>query len=189
MASRSVSYGRQAIGEGCPPKRGPANGTREGGRRLKILPIGRSVCQAETATWRLEPFGNRSESPNVGLGNVVARLVREVPAAKRIVYVLKNTDIPPRYYTGLTSNVAARLMFHNRGLCLHTATALPWCIDVVVEFADESRAVAFEKYLKSGSGVAFSKRHLRSLTDHSLWLFRNRLALVADDSRYARTES
>jgi hypothetical protein len=32
---------------------------------------------------------------------------------------------------------------------------------VIVEFADEQRAVAFEKYLKSGSGVAFAKRHLR----------------------------
>jgi hypothetical protein len=31
----------------------------------------------------------------------------------------------------------------------------------VVEFADERRAIAFERYLKSGSGVAFAKRHLR----------------------------
>jgi len=92
----------------------------------------------------------------------------EVPAAKRIVYVLKNTDIPPRYYTGLTSNVAARLMFHNKGLSLHTSTGRPWRIDVIVEFADESRAIAFEKYLKSGSGLAFSKRHLRLFTDHAL---------------------
>jgi hypothetical protein len=34
-------------------------------------------------------------------------------------------------------------------------------IDVVVEFADERRAIAFERYLKSGSGVAFATRHLR----------------------------
>jgi hypothetical protein len=33
--------------------------------------------------------------------------------------------------------------------------------DVLVEFADERRALAFERYLKSGSGVAFAKRHLR----------------------------
>jgi hypothetical protein len=32
---------------------------------------------------------------------------------------------------------------------------------VVIEFDDEKRAVAFERYLKSGSGVAFAKRHLR----------------------------
>jgi hypothetical protein len=34
-------------------------------------------------------------------------------------------------------------------------------IDVVIEFADEERAVRFERYLKSGSGVAFARRHLR----------------------------
>ena len=94
-------------------------------------------------------------------GSAVAQRV-EVPAAKRIVYVLKNTDIPPRYYTGLTSNLAARLLFHNEGLCRHTESGRPWLVDLVVEFADERRALAFEKYLKSGSGVAFSKRHLRS---------------------------
>jgi hypothetical protein len=32
---------------------------------------------------------------------------------------------------------------------------------VVVKFADERRALAFERYLKSGSGCAFAHRHLR----------------------------
>jgi hypothetical protein len=32
---------------------------------------------------------------------------------------------------------------------------------VVIEFAEERRAVALERYLKSGSGVAFAQRHLR----------------------------
>jgi len=30
-----------------------------------------------------------------------------------------------------------------------------------MEFADDSRADAFEKYLKTGSGRAFSNRHFR----------------------------
>ena len=34
-------------------------------------------------------------------------------------------------------------------------------LTVVIEFSDERRAVAFERYLKSGSGVAFAQRHLR----------------------------
>lgn len=66
-----------------------------------------------------------------------------------------------RYYTGLTSNIAARLAAHNAGRVPHTADGKPWIIDVIVEFADERRAVAFEKYLKSGSGYAFAQRHLR----------------------------
>ena len=34
-------------------------------------------------------------------------------------------------------------------------------VDVVIEFPDEARAVRFERYLKSESGVAFAQRHLR----------------------------
>jgi putative endonuclease len=78
-----------------------------------------------------------------------------------IVYVLKSSAEPTRYYTGLTSNLAGRLDAHNSGRVPHTADGKPWIVDVVVEFADERRAVAFEKYLKSGSGCAFAQRHLR----------------------------
>ena len=80
---------------------------------------------------------------------------------KRIVYVLKTESDPTRYYTGLTSDIASRLDAHNAGRCPHTALCKPWIIDVLVEFSDERRAVALEKYLKSGSGCAFAKRHLR----------------------------
>jgi predicted GIY-YIG superfamily endonuclease len=80
---------------------------------------------------------------------------------QRIVYVLKNSESPPRYYTGVTSDLAARLVVHNKGGCPHTAKHRPWSVDVIVKFADECRAVAFEKYLKSGSGHEFAKRHLR----------------------------
>jgi hypothetical protein len=34
-------------------------------------------------------------------------------------------------------------------------------LDLVIEFADEAGAVAFERYLKPGSGVAFAQRHFR----------------------------
>ena len=86
---------------------------------------------------------------------------------KRFVYVLKNSDVPPRYYTGLSANVSNRLVQHNAGNNTHTAKYRPWSIDVVVEFTDERRAVAFERYLKSGSGVAFAERHLRSTSGSS----------------------
>jgi putative endonuclease len=78
-----------------------------------------------------------------------------------IVYVLRSDAEPSRYYTGLTSNLASRLNAHNSGRVPHTANGRPWIVDVVVEFSDERRAVAFEKYLQSGSGNAFAKRHLR----------------------------
>jgi predicted GIY-YIG superfamily endonuclease len=80
---------------------------------------------------------------------------------KRFVYVLKNSTNPPRYYTGLTSDITRRLAEHNAGSCNHTAKHCPWSLDTAIEFTDERRAVAFERYLKSGSGVAFANRHLR----------------------------
>ena len=81
--------------------------------------------------------------------------------SKRFVYILKNSETPPRFYTGLTSNVPKRHLEHNEGHCHHTARYRPWTVDVAIEFADERRAIAFERYLKSGSGVAFAQRHLR----------------------------
>ena len=84
-----------------------------------------------------------------------------MPPPKRFVYILKNAAHPPRYYTGITSDVTARLRLHNEGHCRHTASAGPWQVDVVIEFGDERRAVAFERYLKSGSGCAFASRHFR----------------------------
>ena len=86
-------------------------------------------------------------------------LVRGMP--KLFVYVLKNSESPPRYYTGLTSDVTRRLIEHNADGRHRTCRYRPWSIDLVVEFTDERRAAAFERYLKSGSGVAFSRRHLR----------------------------
>ncbi len=87
-------------------------------------------------------------------------LAQSAAMSKRFVYVLKNTDAPPRYYTGLTSDVPKRYAEHNAGCSVHTAKYRPWSIDVVVKFPDQQRAVAFER-LKPGSGVAFARRHLR----------------------------
>jgi putative endonuclease len=81
--------------------------------------------------------------------------------SQRIVYVLKNYDNPPRFYTGVTADLRNRLEAHNAGRCSHTAKHRPWRVDIVVKFGDEARALKFEKYLKSGSGIEFARRHLR----------------------------
>jgi putative endonuclease len=81
--------------------------------------------------------------------------------SRRIVYILKNSDDPSRYYTGVTADLRGRLDDHNAGRSPHTSKHRPWALDVVVRFADETRALKFERYLKSGSGVEFARRHLR----------------------------
>jgi predicted GIY-YIG superfamily endonuclease len=78
---------------------------------------------------------------------------------KPFVYVLRSTVDRDRYYIGLTSNVNSRLETHNSGGSVHTRENRPWELVVSLEFTDSDSAVAFERYLKSGSGRAFAKRH------------------------------
>ena len=78
---------------------------------------------------------------------------------KRFVYVLRNAEQKPRFYIGLSSDVDARLSDHNMGRCPHTASRRPRQLHVILKFSDEKRAIRFERYLKSGSGRAFAKRH------------------------------
>lgn len=80
---------------------------------------------------------------------------------RRFVYVIKNMEVPPQYYTGITSNFPDRLANHNQQNGHHTSKHRPWKLDLLIEFTDEDRAIRLERYLKSGSGVAFAKRHLR----------------------------
>ena len=89
-------------------------------------------------------------------------LLRVVVSPKRFVYILRSCRNPYRYYTGVTSNVRVRLAAHNAGECTHTAEHRRWEVDLVIAFRNESRALEFERYLKSGSGVAFAQRRLRS---------------------------
>ena len=80
---------------------------------------------------------------------------------KRFVYVLESAGPTPHFYVGLTCDARARLADHNTGRCPHTARRRPWHLHVVIEFPDEARALRFERYLKSGSGRAFAKRHFK----------------------------
>ena len=79
--------------------------------------------------------------------------------SKRFVYVLQSITDNKRYYSGLTTDVTTRLAVHNSGGSQHTAGLRPWRLVVALEFGTEASAVAFEKYLKTGSGRAFAKRH------------------------------
>lgn len=77
----------------------------------------------------------------------------------KYVYVIKSESNPDRYYTGLTSNPEKRLQEHNNGQSIHTNKYRPWKIMNIISFTDPDKAFAFERYLKSGSGRAFTKKH------------------------------
>ncbi len=78
----------------------------------------------------------------------------------KYVYTLESLAEEQHFYTGITDDLDARLLKHNAGAVTHTSKFRPWRIKSYIAFADETRAIAFEKYLKSGSGRAFAKARL-----------------------------
>ena len=75
------------------------------------------------------------------------------------VYLLKSESHPNQAYVGSTCDLRQRLKEHNEGRSPHTAKFRPWTLIAYFAFAQEKTAIAFEKYLKSGSGRAFIRRH------------------------------
>lgn len=80
-------------------------------------------------------------------------------AHRRFVYIIRSASDPRHHYVGLTSDVARRLQWHNDGPSGVTIRYRPWSLVVALEFADAPLASRFERYLKTGSGRAFAKRH------------------------------
>ena len=80
---------------------------------------------------------------------------------KTEVYVLESLLNPGRHYVGVTADVSSRLVWHNDGRSHHTSKHRPWRLIASMEFADDDVAARFERYLKTGSGRAFAKRHFR----------------------------
>ena len=77
----------------------------------------------------------------------------------KYVYLLQSISHPPKRYTGITSDLQARIKEHNAGKLPTTAKHKPWKIVVAIRFDNDTRANAFERYLKNGSGHAFARRH------------------------------
>jgi predicted GIY-YIG superfamily endonuclease len=75
------------------------------------------------------------------------------------VYILQSAAFTDKFYVGVTQDLKLRLQSHNTGAVAHTAKFRPWVIKNYFAFHDHEKACAFERYLKSGSGRAFAKRH------------------------------
>jgi len=73
------------------------------------------------------------------------------------VYSLKCKD---GYYVGCTNDLKDRVNRHQKGQIPATADRLPVELDFYFAIKDKYKAFELEKYLKSGSGRAFIKKHL-----------------------------
>ena len=75
------------------------------------------------------------------------------------VYLLQSEAVPNQRYVGSTDNLKKRVAEHNAGASPHTSHWRPWKLVVAIHFEDKEKALAFEQYLKKGSGHAFARRH------------------------------
>ena len=76
------------------------------------------------------------------------------------VYLLQSHTSPDQRYVGLTTDLKRRLTEHNAGKSHFTSRFIPWRLVTYIAFSDQAKATAFERYLKSGSGHAFLRKHL-----------------------------
>ena len=74
------------------------------------------------------------------------------------VYVLRCGD--GKLYTGTTKNLHDRLTRHHNGQVPATTKRRPVVLLSYFAFTDKYKALAFEKYLKSGSGRAVLNKRL-----------------------------
>lgn len=76
------------------------------------------------------------------------------------VYLIRSVADADQRYVGTTADLRRRLQAHNEGNSSHTSKFRPWRLVTYVAFSDRTKAAAFERYLKSGSGHAFAKKRL-----------------------------
>jgi len=76
------------------------------------------------------------------------------------VYLIESQSIPGKRYSGYTEDLRQRLKSHNSGQNRSTANSRPWRLRTYLAFSTKGQALAFEAYLKSGSGHAFAKKRL-----------------------------
>ncbi len=76
------------------------------------------------------------------------------------VYLLESVSSPDRHYVGFSTDLRQRLSDHNEGKLPTTAPHSPWRVKTYPGFSSKKQPLAFEKYLKSGSGYAFASKRL-----------------------------
>ena len=75
-------------------------------------------------------------------------------------YLLQSERFPDQRYIGVTADLKQRIPDHNAGKSPHTSKFVPWRLETYLAFSNKEKAVAFERYLKSGSGHAFARKRL-----------------------------
>ncbi|MBP9694962.1 MAG: GIY-YIG nuclease family protein [Candidatus Magasanikbacteria bacterium] len=75
------------------------------------------------------------------------------------VYILRSKK-DQSCYIGSTENLKRRLQEHNSGNANFTSHHMPYVLAWYCVFHEKNKAIEFERYLKQGSGFAFTKKRL-----------------------------
>jgi putative endonuclease len=75
------------------------------------------------------------------------------------VYILESKSVPGHFYIGYTENLRERVRKHQADVSTHAAKFRPWTLKTYIACDAKQTAINFERYLKSGSGRVFCKRH------------------------------
>ena len=75
------------------------------------------------------------------------------------VHIL-SSESGEHFCTGFAKDLSVRLAHHNSGGDPHTAKHKPWRTKTAIAFTNREHALAVERYLKTRSGRAFTKKRL-----------------------------
>jgi putative endonuclease len=76
----------------------------------------------------------------------------------KYVYMLESINFPNETSIGLADDLRTRIVAHKSGQSSHTAKFKPRRLVTYIGFTDESKAIAFERYLNTASGRAFANK-------------------------------
>lgn len=75
------------------------------------------------------------------------------------VYVIQSSK-DKNWYIGFTENGEQRLSYHNEGRNVSTSQRRPWMLIYYEAYLEKLDALGRERFLKSGAGHRFLKKHL-----------------------------
>ncbi|MDD3284001.1 MAG: GIY-YIG nuclease family protein [Patescibacteria group bacterium] len=76
------------------------------------------------------------------------------------IYIIQSINFKSKFYTGFSKYLKNRLNDHNRGISPYTNKFRPWKLIYYCVFLDKKKALDFERYLKTASGIAFRNKRL-----------------------------
>lgn len=75
-----------------------------------------------------------------------------------IVYILYSHSLK-KFYTGFTSDLAQRIIFHNTGINHFSKKGIPWNVVKTFELPDKISALTLEKQIKKNGAKRYLERN------------------------------